>query len=59
MFESQYNDEMAAEVRRLEAKARALAAGHPEWDNACAVCGCELASRIDRCADCLKHCNLL
>jgi hypothetical protein len=42
MFEDQYNDEMEAEVRRLEAKNRALAAGHPEWDNACAVCGCEL-----------------
>lgn len=42
MFESQYNDEMEAEVRRLEGKQRAIAAGHPEWDNACAGCGCEL-----------------
>lgn len=44
MFETQYNDEMAAEVQRLEAKQRATAAGHPEWDNACAVCGCLLAA---------------
>lgn len=43
MFESQYNDEMAAEVKRLEAQIRAVNAGHPEWLNACAVCGCELA----------------
>ena len=42
MFESQYNEEMEAEVRRLEAKKRAADAGHPEWDNACAVCGCEI-----------------
>jgi len=42
MFENQYNDEMEAEIQRLEAKGRALAAGHPEWDNACADCGCEL-----------------
>ena len=53
MFENQYNDEMEAEVRRLEAKGRALAAGHPEWDNACAVCGCELkATAISKCARC-------
>ncbi len=43
MFESQYNDEMEAEVRRLEAQQRAVVAGHPEWANACAGCGCELA----------------
>jgi hypothetical protein len=42
MFENQYNDEMEAEVRRLEAKGRAVAAGHPDWLNACASCGCEL-----------------
>jgi hypothetical protein len=42
MFESQYNDEMEAEVKRLEAQQRAAAAGHPEWVNACACCGCEL-----------------
>ena len=42
MFENQYNDEMEAEVQRLEAWNRARAAGHPEWENACAVCGCEL-----------------
>lgn len=44
MFESQYNDEMAAEVKRLEAKKRATDAGHPEWENACAICGCRLSS---------------
>lgn len=53
MFESQYNDEMAAEVLRLEAKGRAVAAGHPEWDNACAGCGGELKelnkSKCERC----------
>lgn len=31
MFESQYNDEMEAEVKRLEAQMRAVNAGHPEW----------------------------
>jgi len=41
-FECQYNDEMEAEVKRLEAQARAVAAGHQEWLNACAVCGAEL-----------------
>jgi len=53
MFESQYNDEMEAEVLRLEAKGRAAAAGHPEWENACVVCGCELKehtkSKCERC----------
>lgn len=44
MFENQYNEQMAAEIERLEAKGRALAAGHPGWDNACAACGCELKS---------------
>jgi hypothetical protein len=34
MFESQYNDEMEAEVKRLEAQMRANEAGHPEWVNA-------------------------
>lgn len=42
MFENQYNDEMEAEVRRLEAKQRAVAAGHPEWVNACISCNCQL-----------------
>lgn len=45
MFECQYNDEMVAEVLRLEAKGRARAAGHPGWDNACGGCGCELTAR--------------
>lgn len=53
MFESQYNDEMEAEVKRLEAKMRAINAGHPEWDNACPVCGCKLESldavKCDQC----------
>lgn len=54
MFESQYNDEMEAEVKRLEAKARATNAGHPEWVNACAVCGCELdGTDADRCDQCI------
>jgi hypothetical protein len=52
MFEAQYNDEMAAEVRRLEGKRRAVAAGHPEWDNACTVCGCELSGDAERCDRC-------
>ena len=47
MFESQYNEEMEAEVRRLEAKKRAADAGHPEWDNACALCGCELSGNTE------------
>lgn len=54
MFESQYNEEMEQEVRRLEALKRASDAGHPEWLNACAVCACRLAdierSRCERCS---------
>jgi len=42
MFETQYNDEMEAEIRRLDAKQRAINACHPEWDNACLKCGCRL-----------------
>jgi hypothetical protein len=50
MFESQYNEEMEAEVKRLEAKKRAVDAGHPEWHNACAGCGCELSAKdLDKC----------
>ncbi len=53
MFEVQYNEEMEAEVRRLEAKQRATAAGHPEWVNACAECGGELATPEEtHCAAC-------
>ena len=53
MFEVQYNEQMEAEIERLEAKNRAVAAGHPEWANACAVCGCELASvSLHRCERC-------
>ena len=55
MFESQYNDEMEAEVKRLEAKKRAFEAGHSEWNNACAVCACEIAdTNSDRCSSCSK-----
>lgn len=42
VFESQYNDEMEAEVKRLEAQKQAINAGHPEWINTCATSGCEL-----------------
>ncbi|MDD2851907.1 MAG: hypothetical protein PHY09_08420 [Desulfuromonadaceae bacterium] len=53
MFESQYNDEMEAEVKHLEAQMRAINAGHPEWLNACSGCGCELTgienSRCEKC----------
>jgi hypothetical protein len=53
MFESQYNDEMEAEVRRLDAKQRAILSGHPEWLNACATCGRELKTldsvKCDKC----------
>lgn len=53
MFESQYNDEMEAEVNRLEAQQRATKAGHPEWVNACAACGCELSNPdTNRCKQC-------
>ena len=53
MFEAQYNDEMEAEVRRLEAKARAAAAGHPHWNNACKECGRELAAiDLTQCSQC-------
>jgi len=53
VFESQYNDEMAAEVKRLEARMHAVNAGHPEWKNACALCGCELSDlETIRCEKC-------
>ena len=53
MFEDQYNDEMIAEVKRLDAKQRAILAGHPNWANACASCGCELnAINPDQCEQC-------
>lgn len=53
MFETQYNEEMEAEVRRLDAKQRAISAGHPEWDNACKLCGCRLEGVIDvQCPTC-------
>lgn len=53
MFEMQYNEEMEAEVRKLEAKKRAAEAGHPEWDNACVICGDEVTgTEANRCARC-------
>jgi hypothetical protein len=53
MFEVQYNDEMEAEIKRLEAQNRAIAAGHPEWHNACAVCECELTEvSSETCGQC-------
>lgn len=53
MFESQYNEEMEAEVKRLEAKKRAAEAGHPEWDNACAACGNRIAgTTAEKCHSC-------
>lgn len=54
MFEDQYNEEMEKEVKRLEAQKRAVAAGHPEWVNACVSCGCEI-KRVDveRCEECV------
>lgn len=53
MFEVQYNDEMEAEVQRLEAKNRAIDVGHPEWDNACRDCGGRLAAAaVDTCDRC-------
>lgn len=52
MFEQQYDDEMVAEILKLEAGKRAAAAGHPEWENACAVCGCRLPLGDERCASC-------
>jgi hypothetical protein len=54
MFEDQYNEEMEAEVRRLEAKRRAAAVGHPEWENACAGCGAELRlADGEKCGGCV------
>lgn len=54
MFEMQYNEEMVAEVQRLEAKQRAVQAGYPEWDNACASCGCRLQ---DTCESTCENCR--
>jgi len=53
MFECQYNEEMQQEVLRLEAKKRAVAAGHPQWDNACTSCGSRLTIiEIALCGNC-------
>lgn len=53
MFEVHYNEEMAAEVLRLEARRRAEEAGHPEWENACSGCGARLTVEAgERCAAC-------
>lgn len=53
MFEQQYDEQMTAEIRRLEGIQRAAAAGHPEWHNACAGCGCELPVEADWCTHCI------
>jgi len=52
MFEQQYDDEMAAQIRMLESKRRAAAVGQPEWDNACGECGCRLQPGPELCDDC-------
>ncbi len=53
VFETQYNEEMETEVKRLDAKQRAISAGHPEWDNACRFCGKRLyGTGSDTCEDC-------
>jgi len=52
VFEQQYDEEMSAEIRRLEARARAVRAGHPEWENACTACGCRLEGGEERCTEC-------
>ena len=52
MFEQQYDEQMTAEIRRLEGKQRAAAAGHSDWQNACARCGCELPVDADLCEPC-------
>ncbi len=53
MSESQHNDEMIVEVPQAEARRRAETAGHPEWENACARCGCRLEGiTADTCLGC-------
>jgi hypothetical protein len=52
VFEQQYDEQMTAEIRRLEGKQRAAAAGHSEWDNACPGCGCEIPVDEDDCKAC-------
>jgi len=52
VFEQQYDEQMVAEIRRLEGKQRAVLAGHPQWHNACVCCGCELAVDADNCDCC-------
>jgi len=47
MFETQYNEEMEAEARKLDAKQRSINAGHPEWDNACKVCNSRILNLKD------------
>lgn len=55
MFETHYNEEMEAEVKRLEAQQRAIGVGHPEWDNACKICGCRIAGCVeDSCEQCRR-----
>jgi hypothetical protein len=55
VFEQQYDEQMTAEILRLEGKQRATAFGHPEWQNACADCGCELPLAGSRCQACTEQ----
>lgn len=52
MFEQQYDDQMTEEILRLEGKQRARAAGHPEWENACALCHCRIPAGAAHCGSC-------
>jgi hypothetical protein len=52
MFEVHYNNELEAEVLRLETKKLAMAAEHHKWDNACEERGCQLQS-ITKCEGCV------
>lgn len=40
------------EEQRIRAKAAAHAAGHPEWDNACLVCGSQITIVEKFCNEC-------
>jgi hypothetical protein len=44
------------ERRKTRGRQFATAAGHPEWENACRSCGCQLPLERDLCESCqLKH----
>lgn len=48
MFEVQDNSEREAEIKRLEAKNRAIAAGYAAWENACTDCGLTLTAYLTK-----------